>query len=84
MTGPLFNVGDLVRMVRVVGHATYPAETFFEAVGSVIPGGVFKVMTVLPEQDGQPQYRIRGGNPEHERVVRQVQITHAGGPQRRG
>ena len=67
MTGPLFNVGDLVRMVRVVGHATYPAETFFEAVGSVIPGGVFKVMTVLPEQDGQPQYRIRGGNPEHER-----------------
>ncbi len=83
MSEPLFKVGDLVRMVRAVRHATHPAESFFEAVGSVIPGGVFKVIAVLPEREGQPQYRIRGGNPEHERVVREVQITHAGAPQPR-
>jgi hypothetical protein len=83
MAEPLFKVGDPVRMIRAVRHATHPAKTFFEAVGSVIPGGVFEVVAVLPERDGQPQYRIRGGNPEHERVVREVQITHAGGPQPR-
>jgi hypothetical protein len=83
MAEPLFKVGDLVRMIRAVRHATHPAETFFEAVGSVIPGGVFTVTAALPALDGQPQYRIRGGNPEHERVVREVQITHASGPQPR-
>jgi hypothetical protein len=31
-TEPLFKPGDLVRMIRLVGSATHPAETFFEAL----------------------------------------------------
>jgi hypothetical protein len=83
MEEPLFKVGDPVRMIQEVRSASHPAETFFDAVGSVIPGGVFEVMAVLPERDGQRQYRLRGGNPDHERVVGEVQIVHAGQPQPR-
>ncbi len=79
----MFKVGNVVRMIRLVGSGTHPAETFFEAVGSVIPGGVFEVTAVVPDRDGERQYRIRGGHPAHERVVREVRIVHAGGLQPR-
>ena len=81
MAKPLFKVGDLVQMIQAIGGASHRAESFFEAVGNVIPGGIFEVVAVLIERDGQPRYRIRGGDPAHLRVVREDQITHTGDPQ---
>ncbi len=83
MAKPLFKIGDLVKMVRAVGSASHRAEPFFEAVGSVIPGGIFEVMTVLPERESEPQFWIRGGDPAHLRVVSEAQITHTSVPQPR-
>jgi hypothetical protein len=46
-----------------IGSASHQAETFFEAVGYVIPFSVFQVAAVPPEREGQAQYHIRGGDP---------------------
>jgi hypothetical protein len=80
MNRSVFKISDLVRMVRAVGSTSHQAEFFFETVSNVIPGGTFEVTAILPERDGQHQYRIRGGDPAQERVVRESQIIHASRP----
>ncbi len=83
MPETLFKVGDLVRIVpaRV---STHTVETFFDEMQATTPHGIFEVRTVLPEPlSGQREYRVKGGEPPHERVVKEGQIVHAGQPQPR-
>jgi hypothetical protein len=67
-----------------MGSASHRAETFFEDVGQVIPASIFQVVAILIERGGHHQYRIRGGDPVHERVVREDQIARTSVPQPRG
>jgi len=39
------------------------------------PRGEFMVTAKLPEQDGEFEYRIRSAIEEHERTVRESQLT---------
>ncbi len=85
MSEPPFKVGDLV---RVQGNISLgPGEVVLDAyeVTSTIgmAPGVFEVTAILPEEGGQRQYRIKGGDPPHERVVWERQLVHAGQPQPR-
>jgi hypothetical protein len=82
MLEPLFKVGDLV---RVQGNISLgPGEVVLDAyeVTSTIgmAPGVFEASAILPEEGGQRQYRIKGGEHGHERVVREVQLVHASKP----
>jgi hypothetical protein len=71
----LFKVGDKVRFR--VGTSTSHAETFLSSIGALLPDGIFEVIAVLPEEDGQQLYRVRGGEPPHERMTRESQLIPA-------
>ncbi len=80
---PLFKVGDLV---RVQGNISLgPGEMVLDAyeVTSTIgmAPSTFEVSAILPEEAGHRQYRIKGGEHAHERVVREVQLVYASKPQ---
>jgi hypothetical protein len=46
---------------------------------------VFEVMAVLPADDrGRCQYRLKGGEPHHERTAYESQLVYAPKPQPRG
>ena len=53
----LFKVGDKVRFRW--GTSTSPAETFL-SIDALVPSGIFEVTAILPEEDGQPLYRVWG------------------------
>ena len=68
----LFKVGDKVQFR--VGTSTSHAETFLSSIGALVPSGIFEVTAILPEEDGQQLYRVRGGEPLHERMTRESQL----------
>ncbi len=78
MAGPMFRVGDLVRVRG--GGATTPVEAFLDAYGHTRPTGIFQVVSLLPEEKGQRQYRIRGGSPAHERIAREQDLVATASP----
>jgi hypothetical protein len=80
MTQPLFKVGDLVRVQR--GVSPNAVELLLDSSrGHNRPTGVFEITAVLPEDDlGQRQYRIKGGNPAHERIASESLLIHAAKP----
>jgi hypothetical protein len=41
------------------------------------PGGVYQVTKHLPNDDGEPEYRIKSVREPHERVVRESEISKA-------
>jgi hypothetical protein len=45
------------------------------AVAKNIPGGAYQIIARLPEREGEFQYRIKGMNEAHERVVRESELT---------
>jgi hypothetical protein len=72
----LFKVGDKVQFR--VGTSTSHAETFLSSIGALVPSGIFEVAAILPEEDGQQQlYRVKGGEPPHERMTRESQLIPA-------
>ena len=58
-----FKVGDIV--------AVRPA------ISRNVPGGVFEVIKVLPDRDGEREYRIKSANESHERVARESELDLA-------
>jgi hypothetical protein len=46
--------------------------------------GCYRIVRLLPEADGLPQYRIKSEADDHERVVREDQIRLITGLQHRG
>lgn len=73
----LFKVGDKVRFRVGTGTSTRPADTFLSSIGALVPSGIFEVTAILPEEDGQQLYRVRGGEPPHERITRESQLIPA-------
>jgi hypothetical protein len=55
-----FNVGDAV-ILR-------------PALSQNVPGGVYEVIKVLPNRNGEPEYRIKSANEPHERVAREREL----------
>jgi hypothetical protein len=55
-----FKVGDIV--------------TLKPAVSRNVPGGVYEVIKVLPDPDGEREYRIKSANEPHERVARESEL----------
>ncbi len=76
-----FKTGDLVRILA--SASANQGEAFLDALGHNQPTGVFEVTACLPEIDGEPQYRILGGNDHNQRVVRESQLISAVRPQPR-
>ena len=46
--------------------------------GLNISGGVYIITKKLPERDGEPEYRVKSGNEDYERVVSESQMRLAG------
>ncbi len=67
MGAPLFQVGDQVRVQGSISQG--PGEALLDVLGYLAPKGLFEVTRILPVLDGQWQYRIKGGEPPHERGV---------------
>jgi hypothetical protein len=42
-----------------------------------VPGGVYEVTKQLPHNGREFEYRIKSANEEHERVVRESELTKA-------
>ncbi len=70
-----FKTGDLVRILA--SASANQGEAFLDAIGHNQPTGVFEVTACLPEIDGEPQYRILGGDDHSQRVVRESQLAAA-------
>ena len=75
MTQHRFTSGDLVRILA--SASANQGEAFLDALGHNPPTGVFEVTACLPEIDGEPQYRILGGDDHIQRVVRESQLAAA-------
>jgi hypothetical protein len=57
-----FNIGDTV--------------AFRPELGRNAPWGVFEVIKVLPGS-GEPEYRVKSAQEEHQRVARESELTRA-------
>lgn len=62
-----FAIGQMVRIKSGVGMAVKDAETFH-------------VKATLPAKDGSPQYRIRSGLENHERVTTEDNLEEVEAP----
>ena len=51
--------------------------TMSPATSRNVPGGVYEVIKRLPDNRGEPEYRIRSANEPHERVARESELTSA-------
>jgi hypothetical protein len=60
---PKFKVGDVV--------------TLKPSVGRNVPGGIYEVIKVLPDHNGEREYRIKSANEPHERVARESELDLA-------
>ncbi len=60
MPGSKFKIGQTVFVAR--------------AAALNMPGGAYIVRRVLPDRDGEAEYRIKSANESHERVVRESQL----------
>jgi len=47
------------------------------AISRNVPGGVYEVTKQLPHNGREFEYRIKSANEEHERVVRESELTKA-------
>jgi hypothetical protein len=47
------------------------------AISRNVPGGVYEVTKRLPHNGREFEYRIKSANEEHERVVRESELTKA-------
>jgi hypothetical protein len=56
-----FRIGQLVRFTPGMHERSY--------------GGTYRIVARLPEERGEMQYRIKNTKDEHERVVREAQIS---------
>jgi hypothetical protein len=59
-----YRVGDSVRLSR---------GRFADRAGS----GIYEIVRLLPESDGEYQYRIRAAGAQNERMVREGEIERA-------
>ena len=59
-----FKVGDVVAFIPAVSRL-------------YVPGGVYEVIKVLPDPNGEREYRIKSANEPHERVARESELTLA-------
>jgi hypothetical protein len=57
---PKFKVGDAVILKP--------------SIHQNVPGGVCVVIKVLPDRNGEREYRVRSANEEHERVARESEL----------
>jgi hypothetical protein len=57
MAAHKFKLGELVELARTSGIYAGP--------------GPYEIVRLLPEVDGEPQYRVRGRHEDHERMVKQ-------------
>jgi len=57
---PKFKVGDTVILKP--------------AIHQNVPGGVYEVTRVLPDQNGEREYRIKSANETHERMARESEL----------
>jgi len=60
---PKFKVGDAVILKP--------------SVRENVPGGVFEVTKVLPDHNGEREYRIKSADESHERVARESELSLA-------
>jgi hypothetical protein len=51
--------------------------TLRPAISRNVPGGVYEVTKQLPHNGREFEYRIKSANEEHERVVRESELTKA-------
>jgi hypothetical protein len=51
--------------------------TMSPATSRNVPGGVYEVIKRLPDNGGEPEYRIKSANEPHERVARESELTKA-------
>jgi hypothetical protein len=58
-----FKVGDMVSIKPVFSRN--------------VPGGVYEVIKVLPDPNGEREYRIKSANEPHERVARESELDPA-------
>ena len=70
-----FKVGDLVRVAGPVSLS--PVEHFLDQLSHRPSVGIGEVVQVLPEVDGELQYRIRTCADFRERIVRERQLEAA-------
>ncbi len=47
------------------------------AVSRNVPGGLYKVIKVLPDRNGEREYRIKSANESHERVAQESELDLA-------
>ena len=60
---PKFKVGDIV--------------TLKPSVNRNVPGGIYEVIKVLPDHNGEREYRIKSANESHERVAQESELNLA-------
>ena len=60
---PKFKVGDMVTLKRSVVRN--------------VPGGIYEVIKVLPDHNGEREYRIKGANEPHQRAARESELEPA-------
>jgi len=51
--------------------------TLRPAISRNMPGGAYEVTKQLPHNGREFEYRVKSANEEHERVVRESQLTKA-------
>jgi hypothetical protein len=54
-----------------LGEAVYVKPVF----NRNFPGGTYEVTKKLPENQGEPEYRIKSMSEPHERVARESELT---------
>jgi len=60
---PKFKVGDIV--------------TLKPSVNRNVPGGIYEVIKVLPDHNGEREYRIKSASEAHERVAQGSELNFA-------
>jgi hypothetical protein len=57
----------------------FQIETMYvrSAISRNVPGGAYEVTKQLPHNGREFEYRIKSANEEHERVVRESELTKA-------
>ena len=61
---PKFKVGDAVILSP-------------SGLSDLVPGDIYEVTKVLPDRNGEREYRIKSANEPHERVARESELSLA-------
>jgi hypothetical protein len=64
---------------RMPSHKFQVGETVYVlgALSRNVPGGAYEVTKQLPHNGREFEYRIKSANEEHERVMRESELTKA-------